>query len=110
MHALRDQQGYRQHQVGIEGLLGSVGGQRPWGSIRECRVSGVYWGPSRVCRCSGPSGVLGALGLLGGVGGVREHLWPSGGVGGQGCIGAGKECRCSGASRGIGSIKGHWGS
>ena len=54
---------------GIEELLGSVGG-----------IRGVL-GADRVCRCSGPAGVLEALGAL-------EALGPSGGVGSvRGCIG-----------------------
>ena len=37
-------------------------------------------------------------------------LGPSGGVGVSGVHwGAGRECRCSGASRGIGGIRGHLG-
>ena len=34
----------------------------------------------------------------------------SGGVGVSGMYGPGRECRYSGARRGIGSIRGHWGS
>ena len=47
-------------------------------------------------------------GLLGGVGDIRD---PSQGVGGiRGALGAGRECRCSGASMGIGGIRGIGGS
>ena len=43
--------------------------------------------------------MLGAVrGTLGGVGGVL------------GVLGAGRKCRYSGARRGIGGIRGHWGS
>ena len=41
--------------------------------------------------------------MLGAIRGVRA----SGGV--RGVLGAGRECRYSGARRGIGSIRGHWG-
>ena len=43
----------------------------------------------------GDVGVLGPLGVLGGI---------------RGCMGADRECRYSGTRRGIGSIRGHWGS
>ena len=43
------------------------------------------------------------IGAPRGVGGVG----PSGSV--RGVLGAGRECRYSGASRGIGSIREHWG-
>ena len=51
-----------------------------------------------------PSGVSGGTGPAEGIG------QPSGGVGCQGCIEGLAGCKYSGASRGRGSIKGHWGS
>ena len=43
------------------------------------------------------------LGLLGGI----EASGDVGGV--RGVLGAGRECRYTGARRGIGGIRGHWG-
>ena len=57
----------------------------------------------------GIGSIRGIEGLLGSVGGVRAHGDPSGSVGVSGVHWvAARECRCSGASRGISSIRGHW--
>ena len=111
-------------------LRGQQGNRGHWG------LSGMHWGAGRECRCSGTSRGMGALVAhrdVGGIGGVGVH-WGGRSVGTQGpavyrairgncgllgvlgairgCqggIGADRECRCSGVSKGVGGIRGHWG-
>ena len=80
-------------------------------------MSGV-WEAGRDCRYSGARRGIGSIrGHLGDprdVGGVGELLWGCqwgirGCRGCQGCIVAGKDCRYSGARRGIEGIMGYWG-
>ena len=56
-------------------------------------LSGVHWGLVVSVGAQGPAGVLVDWGFLGCEGSVR------------GALGAGRECRCSGARSGIGGIR-----
>ena len=73
-------------------------------------MSGVYWGLAWTLGTQGPEGYR-ASGVLGAARGVGGHYGVSmGHKGVKGVyLGAGRECRYSGARRGIGGIRGHLG-
>ena len=78
------------------------------GGVRVVGLSGVYWWCWQgVLVLRGQKGI-GILELLGGVGAIRGHQGVSGIIRGvKGVLGAGRECRHSGARRGVGDIRGH---
>ena len=101
------------------GLAGSVGAQGPAGVEM---VSGALGAPR---GCQGALGVYQGVGVQGSIGGwqgvwvlrgQQGYRWHwglsgvSGGIGAVSCMRAGRECRCSGASRGRGRIRGHGGA
>ena len=54
--------------------------------------------------------LLGGVGTSGAIRGTSEGVGCQECIGGiRGVLGAGRECRYSGARRSIGGIKGHWG-
>ena len=110
---LRGQKGYRWHR----GASGVSFGCRGVGALMEASggvgVSHIYWGLAGSVVFRGQKGYRWHKGLWGSplrcrwcwgpVGGIRD-------VGGVRCVlAAGRECRYSGARRGIGGIRGHWG-
>ena len=74
------------------------------GAGKEFRHSGASRGIVSIRRHWGILGCRRCQGILGALGGIKG---PSGGV--RGALGAGRECRYSGATRGIGGIRVHRG-